>query len=89
MEFEVRSGGVGMLLSTKGDYGVRAMIDLAKHAGEGPVQRSEIARRPNEHAYRGKNSKDTRRQTDRQVSAEGAARSAGSVDEDVDELRAY
>lgn len=34
-----------MLLSTKGDYGVRAMIDLAKHAGEGPVQRSEIARR--------------------------------------------
>lgn len=34
-----------MLLSTKGDYGVRAMIDLAKHAGEGPVQRAEIARR--------------------------------------------
>lgn len=34
-----------MLLSTKGDYGVRAMIDLAKHQGEGPVQRSEIARR--------------------------------------------
>lgn len=37
--------GFQMLLSTKGDYGVRAMIDLAKHAGEGPVQRSEIARR--------------------------------------------
>jgi len=34
-----------MLLSTKGDYGVRAMIDLAKHEGEGPVQRAEIARR--------------------------------------------
>ncbi|MBM3138798.1 MAG: Rrf2 family transcriptional regulator [Chloroflexi bacterium] len=34
-----------MLLSTKGDYGVRALIDLAKHAGEGPVQRSDIARR--------------------------------------------
>lgn len=34
-----------MLLSTKGDYGVRAMIDLAKHEGSGPVQRSEIARR--------------------------------------------
>ncbi len=34
-----------MLLSTKGDYGVRALIDLAKHAGEGPVQRAEIARR--------------------------------------------
>ena len=37
--------GSDMLLSTKGDYGVRAMIDLAKHVGEGPVQRSEIARR--------------------------------------------
>ena len=34
-----------MLLSTKGDYGVRALIDLAKHVGEGPVQRAEIARR--------------------------------------------
>jgi Rrf2 family protein len=34
-----------MLLSTKGDYGVRALIDLAKHAGEGPVQRADIARR--------------------------------------------
>jgi len=34
-----------MLLSTKGDYGVRAMIDLAKHEGGGPVQRTEIARR--------------------------------------------
>ncbi|MEX1022487.1 MAG: Rrf2 family transcriptional regulator [Dehalococcoidia bacterium] len=34
-----------MLLSTKGDYGVRAMIDLAKHEGGGPVQRAEIARR--------------------------------------------
>ena len=34
-----------MLLSTKGDYGVRAMIDLAKHSGSGPVQRADIARR--------------------------------------------
>jgi Rrf2 family transcriptional regulator, cysteine metabolism repressor len=34
-----------MLLSTKGDYGVRAMIDLAKHEGSGPVQRAEVARR--------------------------------------------
>jgi Rrf2 family protein len=34
-----------MLLSTKGDYGVRALIDLAKHEGEGPVQRADIARR--------------------------------------------
>jgi Rrf2 family protein len=37
--------GFSMLLSTKGDYGVRALIDLAKHTGEGPVQRAEIARR--------------------------------------------
>jgi Rrf2 family protein len=34
-----------MRLSTKGDYGVRALIDLAMHGGEGPVQRAEIARR--------------------------------------------
>jgi Rrf2 family cysteine metabolism transcriptional repressor len=34
-----------MLLSTKGDYGVRAMIDLAKREGGGPVQRAEVARR--------------------------------------------
>ncbi len=34
-----------MRLSTKGDYGVRALIDLALYGGEGPVQRSEIARR--------------------------------------------
>ncbi len=34
-----------MLLSTKGDYGVRALIDLAKHVGEGPVHRAAIARR--------------------------------------------
>ena len=34
-----------MLLSTKCDYGVRALIDLARYANEGPVQRSEIAKR--------------------------------------------
>jgi Rrf2 family cysteine metabolism transcriptional repressor len=34
-----------MMISTKGDYGVRALIDLAVHAGEGPVQRAAIARR--------------------------------------------
>ena len=34
-----------MRLSTKGDYGVRALIDLAIFGGEGPVQRAEIARR--------------------------------------------
>ena len=35
----------GMKLSTKGDYGVRAMIALAKRWGEGPVQRHDIAER--------------------------------------------
>ena len=34
-----------MRISTKGDYGVRALIDLALYGGEGPVQRTEIARR--------------------------------------------
>ena len=34
-----------MKISTKGDYGVRALIDLALHEGEGPVQRADIARR--------------------------------------------
>ena len=34
-----------MRLSTKGDYGVRALIDLALYGGNGPVQRAEIARR--------------------------------------------
>ncbi|MDA0815110.1 MAG: Rrf2 family transcriptional regulator [Chloroflexi bacterium] len=40
-----QAGLAPMLLSTKGDYGVRAIIDLAKHEGEGPVQRAEVARR--------------------------------------------
>jgi Rrf2 family protein len=34
-----------MRLSTKGDYGVRALIDLALYGGDGPVQRTAIARR--------------------------------------------
>ena len=34
-----------MKLSSKGDYGVRALIDLALYGGEGPVQRAEIAAR--------------------------------------------
>lgn len=34
-----------MRVSTKGDYGVKALIDLALHADEGPVQRADIARR--------------------------------------------
>jgi Rrf2 family protein len=34
-----------MKLSTKGRYGVRLMIDLADHYGEGPVLLREIAKR--------------------------------------------
>ncbi|RLT28076.1 MAG: Rrf2 family transcriptional regulator [Chloroflexi bacterium] len=34
-----------MMIGTKGDYGVRALIDLAMYGGDGPVQRAEIARR--------------------------------------------
>ena len=34
-----------MRVSTKGDYGVRALIELALHYGEGPLQSAEIAAR--------------------------------------------
>lgn len=34
-----------MRIGTKGDYGVRALVDLATYGGDGPVQRTEIARR--------------------------------------------
>ncbi len=34
-----------MRVSMKVDYGVRALIDLAQHQGEGPVQTAEIAQR--------------------------------------------
>lgn len=34
-----------MRVSTKGDYGIRALIELAHRHGEGPVQSAEIARR--------------------------------------------
>lgn len=34
-----------MRVSTKGDYGIRALVELAHHTGEGPVQSAEIARR--------------------------------------------
>lgn len=39
------SGGAAMHIGTKGDYGVRALIDLALYSGDRPVQRAEIARR--------------------------------------------
>jgi Rrf2 family protein len=32
-----------MKVSTKGDYGVRALVELAHHYGEGPVPSAEIA----------------------------------------------
>jgi Rrf2 family protein len=34
-------------VSTKGDYGVRALIELAQRFGQGPVQSAEIAARQN------------------------------------------
>ncbi|MBI4494312.1 MAG: Rrf2 family transcriptional regulator [Chloroflexi bacterium] len=34
-----------MKLSMRSDYGARAMIDLARHLGEGPVQSADIATR--------------------------------------------
>ena len=34
-----------MKISMKGDYGVRALVDLADHYGNGPVQSREIAER--------------------------------------------
>jgi Rrf2 family protein len=34
-----------MRISTKGDYGVRALIELSHHYGEGPLQSAEIAAR--------------------------------------------
>ena len=34
-----------MRISSKGDYGLRALFDLAQHLGEGPVPSEEIATR--------------------------------------------
>ncbi len=34
-----------MRISSKGDYGLRALFDLAQHYGEGPIQSESIATR--------------------------------------------
>lgn len=34
-----------MKVSTRAEYGLRALIDLANHFGEGPIQTHDIARR--------------------------------------------
>lgn len=34
-----------MRISTKGEYGLRALFELAQHAGEGPIQSAFIAAR--------------------------------------------
>lgn len=34
-----------MRVSTKGDYGIRALVELTHRCGEGPVQSAEIARK--------------------------------------------
>lgn len=34
-----------MRISSKGDYGLRAVFDLAQHYGQGPMQSEEIAQR--------------------------------------------
>jgi Rrf2 family protein len=34
-----------MKVSTRAEYGIRALMDLAQHYGEGPVQSHDIARR--------------------------------------------
>lgn len=34
-----------MRLSSKGDYGIRALVDLAQHRGMGPIPSGEIAAR--------------------------------------------
>lgn len=34
-----------MKVSTRAEYGIRALIDLAQHYGQGPVQSHDIARR--------------------------------------------
>lgn len=42
---EIYQGGVGMMFSTKGRYGLRAMIDIAMYEKEGPVSIQAIAER--------------------------------------------
>lgn len=42
---ELGGQAAGMKLSMRSDYGARAVIDLARHYGEGPVQSADIAAR--------------------------------------------
>lgn len=40
------SGKVGIMkLTMKGDYGLRAMLDMAAYYGQGPIESADIARR--------------------------------------------
>ena len=34
-----------MKLTMKGDYGLRAMLDMAAYYGQGPIESADIARR--------------------------------------------
>lgn len=45
-EYESREGGK-LKLSTKGRYGLRAVIDLARYSGDGPVSITSISARQN------------------------------------------
>lgn len=38
-------GGDALKITTKGHYGVRAMLDLAQHYGEGPISLKSVAER--------------------------------------------
>lgn len=41
----MRRGGGNVRVSTRGDYGIRAMLDLALHYGEGPIPLRAVAER--------------------------------------------
>src|SRR5258707_12290356 len=41
----LRRKALQMKLTMKGDYGLRAMLDLAMHYGQGPIESADIAQR--------------------------------------------